>query len=53
MTIDVYDKEENKFYGFSTYGEAKKFMNEKPDSRSLMHHLVGLRIFQELIGVNA
>lgn len=50
MTIDVYDKQEHKYYKFSCMKDAREFLNKNPKNREITHHLNGLKMFLSILG---
>ena len=52
MTIDVYDKQERKYYKFSCPADAYAFVNEDPKNREIRNHLNGLKLFLDMLGVS-
>ena len=51
MTIDVYDKKEHKYYKFSCVRDAYEFLNKDSENREIMHHLNGLKMFLNMLGI--
>lgn len=52
MTIDVYDKQERKYYKFSCLADAYVFMNEDTENREIRSHLIGLNLFLDMLDVS-